>query len=95
MCAQSAALRKTERLEARIPRQQKVVLARAAAIRGQSLTDFVLASATAAAHRIIRESEVLQLSEGDQAAFAAALVSPPKASPRLKRAARIHGGASR
>jgi len=88
MAAKNTADAKTERLEARIPKNQKTVLLRAAAILGQSLTDFVLASATDAARRVIRESEILELSERDQAAFAETLLSPPKATDRLSRAAR-------
>lgn len=43
-----------ERLEARISPEQKALLERAAALEGRSLTDFVVASAQAAAHETIR-----------------------------------------
>ena len=88
MPIENIASRKTERLEARIPKHQKTVLLRAAAIQGQTLTDFVLTSATDTDRRIIRENEVLELSERDQVAFAEMLLSPPKAVVRLSRAAR-------
>jgi len=88
MSMESIAGRKTDRLEARIQSRQKAMLQRAASIRGQSLTDFVVASATDAARRVIRESEILELSERDQRGFAEALLNPPDASDRLKRAAR-------
>ncbi|MBI5481509.1 MAG: DUF1778 domain-containing protein [Deltaproteobacteria bacterium] len=87
--------RKAERLEARIPREQKAVLVRAAALHGQSLSHFVLASATEAAHRIIREREVLELSERDQVAFAHALLNPPVPSAALKKAVRRYASRAR
>ncbi|MEZ4267722.1 MAG: DUF1778 domain-containing protein [Myxococcota bacterium] len=79
---------KSERLEARISSELKAILSRAASLRGRSLTDFVLASASEAAHRVIRESEILELSERDQLAFAEALVNPPAPSPALRDAVR-------
>ena len=84
---------KTERLEARIPRALKSILSRAATLQGRSLTDFVVGSATEAARRIIRESEVLELSERDQIAFAEALTKPPRATRALRQAARRYRGA--
>jgi uncharacterized protein (DUF1778 family) len=88
MSTQSAAKRKSARLEARIPAKQKALLLRAATIKGQSLTEFVVSSAAQAATEIIRASQVLELSERDQRAFAEALLSPPRASQRLRKAAR-------
>ena len=72
----------------RIPASLKQVFQRAAALQGQTLTDFVLSATTEAARRVIRENEVLDLSRRDQLAFAEALITPPAASPRLAEAAR-------
>lgn len=94
MSTRTTATRKSERLEARIPAPQKEVLLRAASLQGQSLTEFVLSSAAEAAKRIIRENDLLELSERDQLAFAQALVNPPKASARLKKAAKDYGADS-
>ena len=88
MNSEDAAKRKSDRLEARIPAQQKALLLRAASIRGQSLTEFVVSCATKAATEVIRESQLLELSKRDQLAFAEALLNPPRASQRLKKAAR-------
>ena len=88
----AAAKSKIERLEARIPGSVKSILTRAASLQGRSLTDFVVGSATEAAQRIIRESEVLQLSERDQVAFAEALLNPPPAARALRGAARRYRG---
>jgi uncharacterized protein (DUF1778 family) len=83
---------KTDRLEARIPGDLKALLVRAASLEGRSLTDFIVAAASDAARRIIRESEILELSERDQVAFAEALLNPPGASPALQQAARRYRG---
>jgi uncharacterized protein (DUF1778 family) len=86
--ATASSSRKIARLEARIPVELKTLLGRAAALQSQSLTDFVVASAVDAARQVIRESEVLELTQRDQVAFAQALLNPPKISPKLREAAR-------
>ncbi len=83
---------RAERLEARISADVKAVLTRAAALQGRTLTDFVVASATEAARRVIRDYELLALSERDQVAFAEALRNPPSAAPALQDAARRYRG---
>ena len=79
---------KTERLEARVPAKLKAELLRAAALQGQTLTDFVLSATAKAARRTIREHTILELSQRDQVAFADALLDPPDATLRLAEAAR-------
>lgn len=83
---------KTERLEARVPPNVKAILSRAAALQGRSLTDFVVGTATEEARRVIRESEVLELTRRDQIAFAEALVDPPAPLPALREAASRYQG---
>jgi uncharacterized protein (DUF1778 family) len=78
---------RTERLETRVPASLKSLVQRAAALQGQSLTDFVLAAATEAARRVVRENDVLELSYRDQMAFAEALLHPPEPNDALKAAA--------
>ena len=78
---------RSERLEARIPAELKDLYSRAAAARGQSLTDFVLSTVTEVARRIVRENDMLDLSHRDQQAFAAALTRPPAPSAKLVAAA--------
>ena len=85
---------RTERLEARLPASLKRSFQRAAALQGRTLTDFVLSAAAEAASRVIREHEVLELSERDQLAFAQALLDPPAAAPRLVEAAERYRGES-
>ena len=86
--AQAIVKQKAERLEARIPAPLKRIFMRASNLEGQTLTDFVLQAATEAARRVIREHEILDLSQRDQLAFAEAIVNPPEANPALKMAAR-------
>ena len=80
--------RKRARLEARIPASHKAMLQRAAILQGQSLSEFLVASATKEARQVIREHEILELTERDQLAFAQALLDPAPANERLERAAR-------
>ena len=85
-----ARIERSERLEARISREQKSLFQRAAALRGLTLTDCVPSTAQMAAHKTIEEFEVLRLSPGDQEAFATILLQPPEPSPRLKRACQTY-----
>lgn len=76
----------TSRLEARITTDLHTLLKRAAEVQGRTMTDFVIAAVQEAAQRAIEQSDVMRLSLADQMCFAEALLSPPKASPALKRA---------
>jgi uncharacterized protein (DUF1778 family) len=82
--------RRSERLEARVPAELKDVFVRAAALRGQSLTDFIVSTVAAAAHQVLREQDVLELTRRDQIAFADALARPPAPSAKLRSAARAY-----
>ncbi len=79
---------KTERFDARITPEQKKLFARAAALKGRSVTDFVIASAYEIAAETVREHEAWTLSEHDSAAFIDALLNPKGPGPRLREAAR-------
>ena len=76
----------TARLEARISIELHATLKRAAEIQGRTMTDFVIAAVQDAAQRAIEQSSVIRLSLSDQECFVAALLSPPKPTPALKRA---------
>lgn len=67
---------KSERFEARLTLDQRFTLERAAALKGRTLTDFVIASAIDAAEEALR-TQVLILSARDSLAFAQALLVPP------------------
>ncbi len=79
---------RSERLDARVTPDEKRVIETAASIRGISVTDLLRTSARDAAMRIIRENEVLTLSERDSKAFVEALMNPPKPNKKLLRAAK-------
>jgi uncharacterized protein (DUF1778 family) len=59
---------------------------RAARMERRNLTDFCLTALTEAARRTIERSDALALSDADRAAFFDALIHPPKANARLRRA---------
>lgn len=79
-----------ERLEARLRPEQKRLLERAAALEGRSLTDFVLASAHAAALETIERHEMIALTARDSQFFVQALMHPPEPNERPRAAARRH-----
>lgn len=81
-----SAILSTARLEARISADLHAMLKRAADMQGRTMTDFVVAAVQQAAQQAIEQAEVIRLSLADQAAFANALLNPPKAAPALKRA---------
>ena len=60
---------RSDRLEARINKEQKALFERAAALQGRTLTDFVVDSAREAAVRTIQEYETVSLTRKDQEAF--------------------------
>jgi uncharacterized protein (DUF1778 family) len=80
----------TARLEARLPVDVHALLKRAAEIEGRTLTDFVVAAASAAARKTIEDAELLRLSAEDQQRFAEALIEPPPLAPAMKRAVERH-----
>lgn len=67
---------KQERLEARIALKQKRLIERAAALRGTTVTEFVLLSAQEAAARTINEFEVLNLRDQAREVFVEAILNP-------------------
>lgn len=80
----------TARLEARISKELHDTLKRAAALQNRTVTDFVIAAVQKEAENVIEQTEVIKLSLADQRHFAEALLSPPKATPALKRAFTRH-----
>ena len=74
------------RLEARIDPDVHRLIKRAAALRGSTVTDFVVTAARLAAQQAVEEATLLHLSREDQRRFAEALMTPPQAAPALRRA---------
>ena len=76
----------TARLEVRISTDLHAMLKRAAEIQGRTMTDFVVAAVQSAVQQAIEKAEIIQLSMGDQAVFAQALLAPAEPVPALERA---------
>ena len=77
---------KSERVEIRATPEQKKLFARAARIRGTSVTDFAVAKLQEAAQEIIQETESFRLREEDRRTFFNALSNPPEPSRCVKAA---------
>jgi uncharacterized protein (DUF1778 family) len=80
--------RSTERLEARMTPAQKRLIARAAALQGRSITDFVVSTAEEQARSVVRDFDVITLTQEDSERFAQAILDPPPPNARLRRAAK-------
>jgi uncharacterized protein (DUF1778 family) len=79
--------RKEERLEARVTPAQKRLIERAAALRGTSVTEFVVASAQEAATTAIKDFDVLQLRDEAREVFLNAVLHPPVPNEAARAAA--------
>jgi uncharacterized protein (DUF1778 family) len=75
-----------ERLEARVAAEQKSLFKRAADLRGESLTEFMIASMREAALKAIEQHELV-LSIHEQEIFVDLLMNPPKPNAALREAA--------
>jgi uncharacterized protein (DUF1778 family) len=69
-------IKKNARLEARVTIEQKNLMERAASLRGQNLTEFMVAVLAEAATQIIKDRELIELTDLDRQAFAEALLNP-------------------
>ena len=78
---------RSARLEARISKTQKMLIERAAELRGQSVTDFVRDSLQNAAQKAVEEHNVIRLTIEEQRRFVEALLNPPPPNAALKTAA--------
>jgi uncharacterized protein (DUF1778 family) len=79
--------RKDERLEARVTPAQKDLIERAAALRGTSVTEFVVASAQEAATATIKDFDVLHLRDLAREVFINAVLNPPAPNEAARAAA--------
>jgi uncharacterized protein (DUF1778 family) len=72
-------LNKTARLEARVTVDQKQMMERAAGLRGQNLTEFMISVLADAATQTIKDRELIELTDRDRLVFAEALLNtePP------------------
>jgi uncharacterized protein (DUF1778 family) len=85
--AQAHRSRKEERLEARLTPAQKQLIERAAALRGTSLTEFVVVSAQEAATNAIKDFEVLSVRDEAREVFINSILNPPSPNKAARTAA--------
>lgn len=74
------------RLGFRVDAKTKKLVERAAALESRSLTDYCLTALIEATQATIARHETIQLSARDRQVYFDALIHPPKANARLKRA---------
>jgi uncharacterized protein (DUF1778 family) len=75
-------IKKNARLEARVTEEQKQLMERAAFLRGQNLTEFMVAVLAETSLQIIKDRELIELTDRDRQAFANALLHPSTPSDR-------------
>lgn len=78
---------KQDRLEARVTPEQKELIARAAALRGSSITEFIVASAQQAAADTVKDFELLTLHDEARDVFVNAILHPPAPNEAARKAA--------
>jgi uncharacterized protein (DUF1778 family) len=78
---------KADRIEARLSREAKIIIERAASLEGVSASDFVVSHAQQAARQVISEHERWRLDRTQSEAFVHALLNPPEPNEALRRAA--------
>lgn len=76
---------RNQRLEARVTKEQKDFIERAAAIQGRSVTDFLLSSVQEAAQKAIEDHQRIKLTIKDAEAFVEALLNPKPVNDRLRK----------
>ena len=78
----------SDRIELRIPPEEKAVIARAAALEHLNVTGFILRTVLPKARELVEKAEHLKLSERDTRRVLDLLENPPTPTERLIRAAR-------
>jgi uncharacterized protein (DUF1778 family) len=74
-----------QRISLRIPEMIKERIAKAAALEGRSLTDYVTDAANRAAIRTLEAERIIEVDEQNMARISALLASPPKPTAALRR----------
>ena len=81
---------KSSRLVARISRVDKDVITRAAALKGESVANFVLSRAREAAVRLLQEQNEIRLNQEETRRLLDALLAPPEPTDALRQAMKRH-----
>lgn len=79
-----------DRITARLPHANRVIIERAAAMYGATVNQFIVQTALDRAGEILEREEMLRLSERDARTFLAALENPPEPSQKLIGALEAH-----
>jgi uncharacterized protein (DUF1778 family) len=79
--------RKEERLDVRLRKDAKQLIADAAALSHQTLSEFVVSVALERSHEVIERANVISLSQQQASQFLDALASPPNPNDKLLEAA--------
>ncbi len=87
----SSTVRRSGRLNMRVPPEQEHLLRAAAALSGESVTGFVLAAATSRARDVVEVATRIELGTEAFERFASALDDEPQDLPVLRRYARARG----
>lgn len=72
----------------RVPRELKDQLARAAALRGETVSGWAKPILAEAAARQLREHDFIEMAQADRMAFIEAVLAPPKANKKAIEAAK-------
>lgn len=86
--SQTTTRRRLEHIEARVPRDQKALIKRAAELSGLTIGEFIASNIQQAALRTIQDAELIRLNAKDSRSFANALRHPRPANVKLREAAR-------
>lgn len=86
----AARKRNRARVDFRPKPEQKELFEQAAALEGQSLSEFLVRSAEERARRILQEHELLELRGAASARFVQLLSNPPKPTEKLRAAFEKH-----
>ncbi len=88
--SQSVSRLRRARIGVRMTEAQKAHIRQAAALSGQTLSEYVLASAANAARQAVDEHANIKLTRQAQVVFVQALLDPRSAVPRLQRPAETY-----
>ncbi len=85
---------KSERIATRVTPSQKNLIAKAAAMCGRSLTEFIIDSAQKEAKKTLEDGLILHLAVEHQVRLAESLLHPPEPNEALKAAAKYYDNAN-
>lgn len=85
---------KSERIATRVTPKQKALISRAAALRGRSLTEFIIDSAQREAEKAIEKELIIHLAVEHQFNLVKVLENPPRPNKALKKAAQDYDQSS-